>query len=199
MFGATIARNEGKTMKRLLSTIAAIALLSTSAVAGTTIEQRTIVYVKSGSLTHWQSKNAFKTAHVGNVGGSKDSGASADGNLLVVLPGATDHEVIIGAHRPDKQILERADVLLLDDQGNEVEHLIVEVTPFDEPAATVTLLGPSDNKGRRGVVIYRCGKPYPCLDARAGRARNEDDNSSPTININSSSSGSSSGSSSAAK
>ena len=186
-------------MKRLLSTIAAIALLSTSAVAGTTIAQPTWVYVKSGSLTHWQSKNAFKTAHVGNVGGSKDSDASADGNLLVVLPGATDHELIIAAHRPDKQIIERADVLLLDDQGNEVEHLTVEVTPFDEPAATVTILGPSGKNGR-AVGIFKCGKPYPCLNASLGRARNEDDNNAgPTININtnSSSSGSSSGSSSA--
>jgi hypothetical protein len=172
-------------MKRLLSTVAAIALLSTSAVAGTTIEEPTMVYVKSGTLTHWQSQNAFKTAHVANIGGSKDSDASADGNLLVVFPGATDHELIIEAHRPDRQILERADVLLLDDQGNEVEHLRVEVSPFDEPATTVTLIGPSKG-GRRSVTFFKCGKPFPCLDANLGRARNDDENSAPTININTS-------------
>jgi hypothetical protein len=174
-------------MKRLLSTIATIALLSTSAVAGTTIAQPTKIYVKPGSITHWQSKDAFKTAHVGNIGGSNNTDASDDGKLLVVSPGATDHELIIAAHRPDSQIIETAAVLLLDEQGNEVEHLIVEVSPFDSPAATVTIIGPSDKKGRK-VVVYKCGEPYPCLDARSGRARNEDENTSSTININTSSS-----------
>jgi hypothetical protein len=126
-----------------------------------TVAHAETVYVAPGAVVHWQTKTPFKTAISGND------------KLLVVLPGATDNDLLIVAKQPDGSIIGSANVVLLDDKGNLVQNLDVQVTPFDGPSKTVRIFQ-ADKK-----IDYLCGNT--CIVAGAAKDKGTGDADSVTV------------------
>jgi hypothetical protein len=128
---------------KLLISIAAAVMMATSAVQAQ--EDIKTIYVRSNSSTYWHTAKPFKNVHVG------------DDKLLTVNPGATNRDLIIVAHRPPKDsFIDSSEVLLTDDQGDVVDKIYVEVTPFEAPSSTVTIMMPSDRNGNDRTTVNQC-------------------------------------------
>lgn len=133
---------------KLLISIAAAVVMATSAVQAQ--EEIKTIYVRSNSVTYWHTARPFKNVHVGGV-------VADDNKLLTVNPGATDRDLVIVAHRPKDSLMDSADVLLTDEQGNVVDKMNVEVTPFEGPSKTITIIGQTDRLGNDRTTVYQCG------------------------------------------
>jgi hypothetical protein len=126
-----------------------------------TVAQAETIYVTPGAVVHWQTKASFKTA------------ISGDDKLLVALPGATDKDLLIVAKRPDDSLIGSANVVLLDDKGNLVQNLDVQVTPFGGPSKSVQVL----QSGKK--TDYLCANT--CIDAGAAKNKGTGDADSVTV------------------
>jgi len=128
---------------KLLIGITAAVLMATSAVQAQ--EEIKTIYVRSNSATYWHTAKPFKDVHVG------------DNKLLTVTPGATDRDLIIVAHRPKDSLIDSSELLLTDDHGNVIDKMNVEVTPFEGPSRTVTIIGQTDQYGNDRTTVSQCG------------------------------------------
>ena len=145
-------------MRKLVNALALIGtlpLLTTTANAeavNDTVETKTI-YVTSGSSLHFQTSRPFKNVYVGN----KD--------LLTVNPGITERDLNITANQPDGALVGSSNVLVVDENGRVVDNLKIEVTPFNTPSRTITIL-----KGTGKSVVQHCrdsrfsGGSSSCID-----------------------------------
>lgn len=143
-------------MKKLLLATAAIVIATCAQAQDENIKTKSIhVYPKT--ITKWHTAKPFRNVYVGDDG------------LLIVRPGATDHDLIITTDRPDGVRAESSDILLTDAEGNTVDKFHVEVVQYELPDNPTLILGWSDHKGNRRVDLY-CG-PLPC--PTGGRPRKE--------------------------
>jgi hypothetical protein len=119
-------------MRSLIVVAAAVMAISTAAQAET-------IHVAPNAVFHWQAPVPFKTIV---VGGASDDGKN---DLIAANPGATNRDLIVSTKEAKDTVIGRANVLMLDANGNEVANLKVVVTPTGGP------LG--------GVHIIRGGRP----------------------------------------
>jgi len=86
-------------------------------------------------------------------------------------------------------VVDSANVLIVDEDGQVTDHLRVEVTPFSAPSRTITIL---KGTGDKGTVVQHCldsrysGGSSSCID------RPQPDNGPNSVNVTQWSDGSSS-------
>lgn len=163
-------------MRKTLFATAALILLMTNPLMA---QDQKHIYIMAGSVMPWHTERPYAKVYVG-------------GDKLLTVQGNTDRDLIITAGRPDHALTENATVLLIDDQGNVVENLNVEVTPFGQPTATVAILGWSVYDRTNGdsfskTTVYHCGPVVGCLDAAPEPSRKGPDNTTVTQYSNGSS------------
>ena len=98
------------------------------------------IYVRPNSVTIWQSPEPFKHVFV-NGGATKSEKDKEDKDLITAFTANElgNRRLIINVREPSENLLGRGEgiiaqgnVLLYDETGKEVAHLIVEVTPLGD-------------------------------------------------------------------
>jgi hypothetical protein len=112
-----------------------------------------IIYVRPNSVTIWKSKKPFKQVFVGSAGSkttetttTTQTKTSEDRADLITATAADEHTLVLTVSEPKENlfgfgeaVIARGNVLLYDN-GEEVAHLIVEVTPLNGPSDRVKLI-----------------------------------------------------------
>jgi len=119
---------------KLLTTIAISAALLTGNLAHAQPDAETkAVYVTGGTTLHFHTSRPFRNVYVGNDA------------LLTVTPGLTDRDLNVTANQPKGSVIDSANVLVVDEDGQVTDHLRVEVTPYGAPSRTITILKGTDD------------------------------------------------------
>jgi hypothetical protein len=143
-------------LTKLILTIAAVMAITTAQAAETKTRvcpvspAGCIIYVPPNSVTIWEAPEPFKQVFVGSAaeGNKGDKEDKEDKDLITAsaAAGLGDRLLVLSVREPKENlfgfgeaIIGRGNVLLYDN-GKEVAHLIVEVTPFNGPSHRVTII-----------------------------------------------------------
>ena len=126
---------------KTISVIIAGALLTSSLAHAQPEAETKTVYVTGGTTLHFHTSKPFRNVYVGND------------TLLTVTPGFTDRDLNVTANQPKGLVVDSANVLIVDEDGQVTDHLRVEVTPFSAPSRTITIL---KGTGDKGTVVQHC-------------------------------------------
>jgi hypothetical protein len=120
------------------------------------------IYVRPNSVTIWQSPEPFKHVFVGG-GATKGEKDKEDKNLITAFTVGDlgNRRLIINVREPSENLLglgegiiAQGNVLLYDETGKEVAHLIVEVTPLGGSRRVEIL------QNGNFVKYYQCGGDF---------------------------------------
>jgi len=118
------------------------------------------IYVTGGTTLHFHTSRPFRNVYVGNDA------------LLTVTPGLTDRDLNVTANQPKGSVIDSANVLIVDEDGQVTDHLRVEVTPFSAPSRTITIIKhQKDAKEPTRTETQHCrdsafsGGSSSCIDA----------------------------------
>lgn len=146
-------------LTKLILTVAAMAVTTAQAAEPETRVCPTspagcIIYVHPNSVTIWEAPEPFKQVFVGSAADTADKDSAADKDkdgkdliTAIAADGLGNRHLVLSVRQPNENlfgfgeaIIGRGNVLLYNDKGKEVAHLIVEVTPLNGPSHRVTLI-----------------------------------------------------------
>ena len=148
----------GNRLTKLILTVAAMMTITTAQAAETPVCRTSpatcIIYVRPNSVTIWEAPKPFKQVFVGSAGSkttetttTTQTKATEDRADLITAIAAGDRHLVLTVSEPKENlfgfgeaIIARGNVLLYDDNGKEVAHLIVEVTPLNGPSHQIKLI-----------------------------------------------------------
>ena len=143
------------TMERKLRTlIVTVAAMMMATAAQATEPEK--IFVRPNSVTIWQSPEPFKHVFVGSASDKEKD----DKDLITAFAadGLGHRRLVISVRQPSENlfgfgesIIAQGNVLLYDETGKEVAHLIVEVTPLGDSRRVEII------QNGNFIKNYRCG------------------------------------------
>ena len=148
------------TMERKLRTLIVTVAAMIMATAAQAAEPEKI-YVRPNSVTIWQSPEPFKHVFVGSATKGEKDKEDKDLIKAFTVGDLGNRRLIINVGEPSENLLglgegiiAQGNVLLYDETGKEVAHLIVEVTPLGGSRRVEILFN------GHSVMHYQCGGDF---------------------------------------